>query len=151
MSSKIDYSSASDEELRPLTGKRNVRQSQQTKAQSYQNRQETVTSPLFKDEDETFESGSNDDWIQSRVSGQFAARQSLPLRTKLTAFFLLGVGVLFLSLGQHEMRHKSLSDATAFLVLGMIGIIPGAYASFIIVAVWIGIEGYSYDMVPTYD
>jgi hypothetical protein len=142
--SKIDYSSASDEEFRPLTGKRQRNTILQKQNNPQTHAIQETSSPLFNDEDDS-EFSSSDGY------GRFKERQSLPLRTVLTAFFLFAVGVLFLGIAQHEIRHKSLSDATAFLIIGMIGMIPGAYATFIIVAVWLGIQGYSYDMVPTYD
>jgi len=47
-------------------------------------------------------------------------------------------------LPKNEERGTSL----AILVLGCITLAPGLYVSVILVAVWRGVPGFSYDMIP---
>merc|ERR1712194_302677 len=63
------------------------------------------------------------------------------------AFFLFAAGLLFIVNGLAGFWVDVL-DALAFLALGAICFIPGAYFTSIIVQTWWGVEGYSYDMIP---
>uniref|UniRef100_A0A7S0T1T8 Transmembrane protein 230 n=1 Tax=Mantoniella antarctica TaxID=81844 RepID=A0A7S0T1T8_9CHLO len=76
-------------------------------------------------------------------------------KTVALAFGLLMVGSILLTcyalyatghmpLPKNEERGTSL----AILVLGCITLAPGLYVSVILVAVWRGVPGFSYDMIP---
>jgi hypothetical protein len=69
----------------------------------------------------------------------------------MTAVFLLGVGVLFSSLGLTFLFTLGLSEALPFLIIGGIGFIPGSYVCFILYQTWKGVPGFSYDQIPSYD
>jgi hypothetical protein len=79
------------------------------------------------------------------------APRKLPKRTFFTAVFLLGVGVIFCTLGLSFLFTLGLSEALPFLILGGIAFIPGSYVSFIMYQTWKGVPGYSYDQIPSYD
>jgi len=74
-----------------------------------------------------------------------------PLRTGLTAIFLLFVGVLFGSIGLWKFLTQGLSAAVPFLTIGGIGFIPGSYHVVFLFYAWMRYPGYSYDLIPTYE
>lgn len=124
-----------------------IRSTPNNRRQPFETQQSIQSSPLIKD-NEWNEDSSEYFYNQ----GTFPNRTSLPLRTTLTAFFLLLVGIMFLSIATYKYYFKhSWSEISPFLIIATIGIIPGGYHSFVIVSVWLGRPGYSYDMVPTYD
>jgi len=57
-----------------------------------------------------------------------------------TILFLTGLG-LFLS------NHKGLD----VLIVGCIMLLPGAYATNILIGTWLGWRGYDYDALPSFD
>lgn len=45
-------------------------------------------------------------------------------------------------------KNEERGTSMAILVLGCLTLAPGLYASTILVAVWCGVTGFSYDMIP---
>lgn len=92
--------------------------------------------------------GENDNY---RPPARRQFRGVLPKRAALTAFFLLIVGVIFGIIGVYTTLTNGVSEAVPFLTLGFIGFIPGVYHVVIIARTYLGHEGYTYDLVPSYD
>jgi len=78
-------------------------------------------------------------------------RTRLPVRTAITAAFLLTIGVVFSSIGLATVFTKGVSEAIPFLTIGAIGFLPGSYASIMLWRAYRGYPGYSYEMIPSYD
>jgi hypothetical protein len=76
-----------------------------------------------------------------------------PVKTTLTALFLLIVGLVFTIGGLSFLFTAGPRDerTVPFLVIGGIAILPGSYASTILLLAWLGRPGFSYDQLPTYD
>eukprot|EP00455_Lapot_gusevi_P030733 TRINITY_DN330_c0_g1_i4.p1 TRINITY_DN330_c0_g1~~TRINITY_DN330_c0_g1_i4.p1 ORF type:complete len:118 (-),score=40.35 TRINITY_DN330_c0_g1_i4:263-586(-) len=74
----------------------------------------------------------------------------LPRRALALALFLLLVGVVFTISGLAVFLTQGLSESIPFWTLGGIGLIPGLYHTIIIYRAWRGYQGYTYDLVPSY-
>lgn len=85
------------------------------------------------------------------TSRGYSQKSQLPKKTAAMAIFLLIVGIGFGIAGAVIATTKSVRDAIPFLVIGGIGFIPGSFATLILLAAYCGFEGYTYDMLPSYD
>lgn len=102
----------------------------------------------------------DEDFNESEVSSLNAnapyrrpIHRPLPLRTTLTALFLLLIGVVFGICGLVFFFKYGFSDdrTIPFLVIAAIGFIPGSFHTVIILFAWLEKPGFTYDMIPNYD
>jgi hypothetical protein len=64
-------------------------------------------------------------------------------------FLLLFSGILFISVGTYKfLDNQTYDHYLPYNVLGTLLLIPGVYYTFILINVWLGREGYDYDLVP---
>ncbi len=77
--------------------------------------------------------------------------KEIPVKTTVVAIFLLVFGASFLIAGFVTWLRWGVSEAMAFWILGGIAFIPGSYTSGIILGTWLGVRGYRYDLIPSYD
>ena len=64
-------------------------------------------------------------------------------------FLLLCSGILFVSVGTYKFFDNQTYDHyLPYTMLGNLLLIPGVYYTFILINVWIGREGYDYELVP---
>mmetsp|Transcript_21353 Transcript_21353/g.42654 ORF Transcript_21353/g.42654 Transcript_21353/m.42654 type:complete len:123 (-) Transcript_21353:39-407(-) len=82
-------------------------------------------------------------------------RRLPPPRTTLAAVLLLLGGLIVGSFGLHYYFTSSAPDLVEkgrdMIILGIIQLLPGSYASFMIFASFRQWPGYSYDQIPSYD
>jgi hypothetical protein len=75
-------------------------------------------------------------------------RKHVPFKALLFALLLIAVGLVCLSLCVYFVSVNERRSAVAFLVVGVVSIIPGSYQGYVILQTWRGVPGFSYDMLP---
>ena len=78
-------------------------------------------------------------------------KPALPVRSLLLSIVLFIIGVVFLLIGLSVFWKATLAESLPFTILGSICFIPGAYHVFVFFKVWMGHDGYSYEMLENYD
>jgi hypothetical protein len=74
-----------------------------------------------------------------------------PFKTTLAAIIMVSVGLLMLFVGIRRFVTSSEHHIGGVLVIGLLTMIPGTYASFILFGTWMGWPDYDYSQVPSYD
>lgn len=72
-------------------------------------------------------------------------------KTITAAFVLFALGSLMLYFGVQALNEGEQDRAIAMLVIGSLAFLPGFYATWVIVATLLGLRGYDYHDLPSYD
>ncbi|CEO95220.1 hypothetical protein PBRA_003986 [Plasmodiophora brassicae] len=75
----------------------------------------------------------------------------LPVKTAIAAAALFAIGIVFTLSGVFIFLNYGLYDSLPFFIIGGIGFIPGSYNSWILYQAYMGVKGYDYSQVPSYD
>ncbi len=78
----------------------------------------------------------------NRPSGLQGRTVGFPWRTALVAVFLLSLGLTFVAIGASHFWYHDRAAAAAFLSVGCIALLPGAYASFALVQALRSVPGF---------
>ncbi|MES1916454.1 MAG: hypothetical protein MHM6MM_008269 [Cercozoa sp. M6MM] len=87
----------------------------------------------------------------SRFRSPTRARDKLPRKTTLVAVLLLLTGVAFTIASLVVLSRHGAREMIPYASLAGVCLLPGAYASTVIVRTLLGHRGYSYDLLPSYD
>ena len=78
-------------------------------------------------------------------------RQPRIWKTVLMSIALFVTGSLLLYFGVQSLGAGEKDRAIAMLVLGSIAFLPGFYAVWLLVGAAMGLEGYAYEDIPSFD
>lgn len=124
-----------------LTGVRMVRMSVMRSVDSYRTSEEEAPADLYGDAPSRFNARES----FRRPSGLQGRGVGFPWRTALVAITLFALGAVFITVGAVHFWHSDRAAAAAFLSVGSIAILPGAYASFALVQALRGVPGFEID------
>lgn len=77
-----------------------------------------------------------------RPSGLNGRGVGFPWRTAFVAFFLVALGLSFVIAGGNHFWHRDRGAAAAFLSVGSVALVPGVYATFMLIQSLRGVPGF---------
>lgn len=106
---------------------------------SYRLNEELPPSDQYGESSDSRFDGRNSFHRPSALQGRTVG---FPWRTAIVAVFLLSLGTIFVAIGASHFWHHDRAAAAAFLSVGSIALLPGAYASFALVQALRGVPGF---------